>query len=65
MVVPTKKLSRSIYRKRRYQKEKVKALQLQKCKNCGALKPSHRICPECGFYRGKVYFTPQAKKEKE
>jgi len=65
MVVPTKKLSRSRYRKRRYQKEKIKPLQLQKCKNCGALKPSHRVCPECGIYKDRVYITLQDKKKKE
>jgi large subunit ribosomal protein L32 len=29
------------------------ALTLVKCKNCGQLKQSHTICPNCGFYRGK------------
>lgn len=28
-----------------------------KCSNCGALIPSHRICPECGQYKGRSYRT--------
>jgi len=23
------------------------------CSNCGATVKYHRVCPECGFYRGK------------
>jgi large subunit ribosomal protein L32 len=25
-----------------------------KCANCGADRPSHRICPRCGQYAGRV-----------
>lgn len=25
-----------------------------KCSNCGASIESHRVCPECGFYRGQL-----------
>ncbi len=63
MVVPTKKLSRSRYKKRRYQKEKVKKIQLQRCKNCGQMALPHRVCPECGFYKGR--FVINFKKEKK
>lgn len=24
------------------------------CNNCGSPKLSHRVCPECGFYRGQL-----------
>ena len=24
------------------------------CSNCGASVLYHRVCPECGFYRGKL-----------
>ncbi len=27
---------------------------LSTCSNCGATKQSHRICPECGYYRGQM-----------
>ncbi len=26
---------------------------LATCSNCGAMVLYHRVCPECGFYRGK------------
>ncbi|MCB1148732.1 MAG: 50S ribosomal protein L32 [Chlamydiia bacterium] len=27
--------------------------QFQSCSNCGNAKPSHIVCPDCGFYAGK------------
>jgi large subunit ribosomal protein L32 len=24
------------------------------CPNCGVPRPSHRVCPKCGFYRGRI-----------
>jgi large subunit ribosomal protein L32 len=24
------------------------------CSNCGATVKYHRVCPECGYYRGKL-----------
>jgi large subunit ribosomal protein L32 len=65
MVVPTKKLSRSRYKKRRFQKEKIEKIQLQKCKNCNALIIPHRICPECGFYKGRFYNLSKKEKTKK
>ena len=65
MVVPTKKLSRARYKKRRFQKERLNKLQLQPCKNCGALILPHRLCPECGFYKGKILKTPKIKEAKK
>ena len=26
---------------------------LAKCTNCGSAHEYHKVCPECGFYRGK------------
>lgn len=31
------------------------------CKNCGAKKLSHRVCPSCGFYAGKQVLTIKSK----
>lgn len=28
------------------------------CSNCGASVLSHRVCPECGYYRGKLAIAP-------
>jgi len=35
------------------------------CSSCGKTVLSHRVCGNCGFYRGKQYFTPKVKKKKE
>jgi len=32
---------------------------LATCQNCGAATQYHRVCPECGYYKGK----PAVKKE--
>ena len=32
---------------------KIEANGTVKCSNCGADIRSHRVCPECGFYKGK------------
>jgi large subunit ribosomal protein L32 len=61
MVVPAKRLSYSRSRKRRFQKEILKKVNLVKCKNCGELTLPHRVCVNCGFYKNKVYLQ---KKEK-
>lgn len=28
-----------------------------KCSNCAKYKLSHRVCPHCGFYKGKQVIT--------
>ncbi|MDR1725753.1 MAG: 50S ribosomal protein L32 [Bacteroidales bacterium] len=33
---------------------KLEAVQISTCSNCGAAVVSHRVCPECGYYRGKL-----------
>ena len=42
---------------------KVKAPRLSKCSNCGAYHLRHRMCPECGHYRGKMVLDVVAKQE--
>ncbi|HRW62426.1 MAG TPA: 50S ribosomal protein L32, partial [Bacteroidales bacterium] len=29
------------------------------CSNCGATHEYHRVCPECGFYRGQLVVEKQ------
>lgn len=59
MAVPKKKIARS-YSKTRHthyvqseQKRIVDETKITECKECGAPKLSHRVCPECGKYRGR------------
>lgn len=58
MGVPKRKISRS----RRGNRRSHDALQvpvLSTCPQCTEPKLPHRICPQCGMYRGKI-FTEKA-----
>ncbi len=43
----------------------LKEPRLSKCANCGAYHLRHRVCPECGHYRGKMIVDVVAKQEKK
>jgi len=32
---------------------------LVECGNCGNRVMSHRVCPKCGYYRGKQVLKPE------
>lgn len=53
MAVPKKKVSRARRDKRRSSVWKLDAPALSKCTHCGELRMPHRVCPVCGFYKGK------------
>lgn len=67
MSVPAKRLSRSKGRRRRSQQGKTN-LYLVKCSNCGSSVRPHRVCKNCGFYKGKeilkISFPKKINKEK-
>lgn len=52
MAVPKKKMSRSRTRQRKAA-WKVEAPSTNRCPQCGAPKLSHRVCAECGSYKGR------------
>ena len=53
MAHPKRKISKQRRNKRRtHYKATFKTL--AKCSNCEATVQYHRVCPECGFYRGKL-----------
>lgn len=52
MAVPFRKISKTRGRMRRTH-YKIEAANTVVCKNCGASIKPHRVCPECGFYKGK------------
>lgn len=31
-----------------------------KCPQCGGIKQPHRVCPACGYYRGRPVIMPAA-----
>jgi large subunit ribosomal protein L32 len=43
----------------------MKAVTLGVCDNCSEPRPSHKMCQNCGQYRGRVVVDIVAKKEKE
>lgn len=52
MAVPKKKMSRSRTRRRKAQ-WKVTPAHTTRCPQCDAPKLPHRVCPECGTYKGR------------
>ena len=52
MAVPKKKTSHARKGTRRAH-QSFTALNLSKCPQCKQEKPSHQICPNCGYYKGK------------
>ena len=53
MAHPKRKISKSRRDKRRTHYKTV-APTLTTCSNCSAPVLYHRVCPECGYYRGKL-----------
>ncbi|MFO7873986.1 MAG: 50S ribosomal protein L32 [Bacteroidales bacterium] len=53
MAHPKSKISKTRRDKRRthYKAEKPT---LTTCSNCGASRLMHRVCPECGYYKGQM-----------
>ncbi len=56
MGVPKRKTSKSRIRSRQRVKKAVLPL-VKACPQCGANQESHRVCPSCGFYRGRQVMT--------
>lgn len=63
MAVPKRRTSSSRRDKRRAQHDKVTPPNLIPCSHCSAPMVSHRVCPECGFYKGRAVLrqeTPES-----
>jgi large subunit ribosomal protein L32 len=43
---------------------KAKSGSLSKCSHCGKPKRPHKVCPFCGYYKGKERFAILTKEEK-
>jgi len=48
-------------RDKRRTHDKAVAPQLTECSNCGTAVVYHRVCPECGYYRGELAIEPKSK----
>ncbi len=53
MAVPKRKVSKARRDKRRGQVWKLETPALSRCTNCGELKAPHRVCGNCGYYKGR------------
>ena len=53
MAVPFRRTSKTRKRKRR-KHFKLSLTGIGKCPECGEIVKSHRACPKCGNYKGKV-----------
>jgi large subunit ribosomal protein L32 len=54
VAVPKRRTSRSKRNMRRANHDKVTAIQLVACANCGEPSVPHRACPSCGHYKGRA-----------
>ena len=52
MAVPQEKTSKRVRNQRRSH-HALKKPNVQACSNCGALTMSHKVCNQCGHYKGK------------
>ncbi len=50
--LPKQRISRAHQGNRR-RHHFIAAPQLTRCKNCGEMRRSHHVCPNCGQYRGR------------
>ena len=60
MAVPKRKTSKARRDKRRSNVWKLDAPAFSKCSNCGELTVPHRVCKNCGFYKGQEVIKHEA-----
>lgn len=53
MPVPKRKTSRAVRDSRRGGNNNVKSMTLSECPQCHQPKAPHRVCPTCGYYKGR------------
>lgn len=61
MAVPRSKTSKARTSRRQSINMKLTVPAIISCGNCGNPVLSHRVCPKCGFYRGRQVLTPETK----
>ena len=59
MGLPKRRISRARGRRRRTANMRLAVPTLVECSNCGNRGMRHRVCPKCGFYRGKQILKPE------
>jgi large subunit ribosomal protein L32 len=59
MAVPRAKTSKARTRRRQKINMRLDAPTTVECAGCGSRVVLHRVCPKCGFYRGKQIIEPK------
>ena len=65
MALPKRKHSKSRRDKRRGANSKMYASTLSLCPQCKKRRRPHRVCPHCGYYKGKPVVIVETKEEKK
>ena len=60
MAVPKRRVSKTRRDKRRSSVWKLETPALSKCTQCGELKMPHRVCGNCGYYKGIAEIKKEA-----
>ncbi|MCL2602015.1 MAG: 50S ribosomal protein L32 [Treponema sp.] len=61
MAVPKFRTSKARTRRRQSLNMKLTAPAMASCGSCGNQILLHRVCPKCGFYRGRQVILPESK----
>ncbi|MBD5145127.1 MAG: 50S ribosomal protein L32 [Oscillospiraceae bacterium] len=60
MAVPKRKVSKARRDKRRSAVWKLDAPAFSRCSHCGALTAPHKVCKNCGYYKGVEVINKEA-----
>jgi large subunit ribosomal protein L32 len=63
MALPKRKHSKARRDKRRGANSKLTPASLSVCTHCKKLATSHRVCPHCGYYKGKPVVIQETVKD--
>ena len=58
--LPKRKLSKGRSARRRSHLA-LAAMKLVSCPHCHKMRPAHRVCPECGYYKGEEIVEKKTK----
>ncbi|MBQ7740850.1 MAG: 50S ribosomal protein L32 [Eubacterium sp.] len=61
MAVPARRTSKTRKNKRRSSVWKLDAPTLVKCTNCGGYTVPHKVCANCGYYKGEEVVIKKTK----
>ncbi|MFC2821829.1 MAG: 50S ribosomal protein L32 [Sphaerochaeta sp.] len=59
MATPKYKTSKAKAASRKASNMRLQAPTLSKCTKCGQLILPHRVCPQCGYYKGVQVVNPE------